>query len=629
MQAGETIGRFEVTRTLGQGGIATVYEVRHRQLETTHALKMLTVNQRGLSRRLLQEGRIQAQLRHPNVVAVTDVVEHGDAIGLLMEFVEGASLEDCMSGGRMAVDDALNIFRQVLAGVGAAHAAGITHRDLKPANILLTTQGDQVVAKVLDFGIAKVLSGSEVAGATRAGVTMGTPGYMAPEQITDSASADHRSDIFALGAILYEMISGERAFHAEDMLTTLNATAEGNYPELEALVPGVPRHIVRAIDRALVTDRDKRTPDCSTLARQLFGDDSFVAKGTPTRPPPPDGDEPELVPDLADRLDARQTPPTLAPAAFGMDTLAPGAGGADTFDPAFGQATAEQADLADIAGIAAAVTALDGDAAPQDEVDDDDETISDPPSLFRWGAEGLSLAPADEREAVHAAAAQEAQKADDAEDAEDAVSIASFLTQVSEAAEEPDEKEDQDRVVEGVGLEDGGREMGDLAWTLLSATAWALGKCVRYGGIPTVTLMLGISILGQRASVELGDLGQQREMTAKTLKVTMDDAADMVPVLTAAGAESALLNATRTRYEQADTLEAKVAAARELSGVMSQQLAALPPPRTQQERELRRRIEMSITSIQREAERYERIEASYAKAASSIGGKAATLAGGG
>ena len=252
------------------------------------------------------------------MVSVTDVVDHEGGIGLLMEYVEGFSLEDCLAGGPMALDDALSTFRQVVAGVGAAHAAGVTHRDLKPANILLTTDGNQVVAKVTDFGIAKVLREGEAPTMTRAGVTMGTPGYMAPEQISDSATADHRADIFALGAILYEMIAGVPALRESDVLATMNRTASGTYVPLSQLVPDVPEVVNWAVDGALEPDRRGRIQTCRDLARTLFGDA-------------------DLVPALGSRLDEElsgkfesvslsadprnRAEPTLAPAPDDIDTV--------------------------------------------------------------------------------------------------------------------------------------------------------------------------------------------------------------------------------------------------------------------------------------------------------------------
>ena len=290
-------------RLLGEGGIAQVYAVRHLQLGTLHALKLLTIQRRGLAARLLQEGRIQAQLRHPNVVAVTDVVEHQGHIGLIMEFVEGFGLDACLADGAMPVSEALDLFRQIIAGVSAAHDAGVLHRDLKPGNILLTTQAERVLAKVADFGIAKIASeGLDGDALTMGGTAMGTPGYMAPEQITDSAAVDARADVFALGTILYEMLSGQRAFGRGDMLGIMNRTAEGTFTPLADLVE-VPEYVARAVNRALAVRPEDRFEDCHGFAEALQIPLSAQAPSLLTQLPsipPTEAPNPTLMPSMAE-----------------------------------------------------------------------------------------------------------------------------------------------------------------------------------------------------------------------------------------------------------------------------------------------------------------------------------------
>lgn len=272
---GEIIGQYEVLRTLGEGGIARVYLVKHRKLGTRHALKILHYRSDVMAKRLLQEGRIQAQLRHPNIVAVTDVIEADGHVGLLMEYVDGATLADVLADGvPMPPKDALPLFGQLLAGVGAAHRQGVLHRDLKPGNVLLHTDGDRLVAKIADFGIAKVAADvtGGVGGAerlTRTGMSMGTPGYMAPEQLVDAARADSRADVFALGVILYEMLSGRSPFLRDDMVTTMTATSRGEHARLDTLVPSLPAGLVAAVERALAVRPDDRFASCEELGAAL------------------------------------------------------------------------------------------------------------------------------------------------------------------------------------------------------------------------------------------------------------------------------------------------------------------------------------------------------------------------
>lgn len=262
--------RYEVEALVGQGGLAEVYRVRHVDLGSVHALKLLLFRKKSLADRLLLEGRIQAQLRHPNVVAVTDVVRHDGQYGLLMEYVDNVSLDEMITTrGAMPVDEALTCIAPVMAGVGAAHRAGVLHRDLKPANVLLARTPGGVVPKVADFGIAKVVS-EDLEGSTRQGVAMGTPGYMAPEQVLDARGVDVRTDVFALAAILYELISGRRAFADDSGEVSVKSTLEGTFIPLDELVDGVPAHVADAVTRALSRRRDDRPADVEALATLLF-----------------------------------------------------------------------------------------------------------------------------------------------------------------------------------------------------------------------------------------------------------------------------------------------------------------------------------------------------------------------
>jgi hypothetical protein len=273
IEPGEVIdGRYEVEALLGEGGLAHVYRVRHLQLGSQHALKLLRYRSRALVDRLLLEGRIQAQLRHPNVVSVTDIVRHDGQLGLLMEYVDHLSLEELVERqGAMPLDLALDLMAPILAGVHAAHRAGVLHRDLKPANVLLARTARGLVPKVSDFGIAKVVSDG-LDGDTRENAAMGTPGYMAPEQVLDAKTVDARTDVFALGAILYELLTGRRAFVDDTGETSVRATLRDTQTPVCELVPEVPRAISDAIDRALAKEREDRFEDVGALARALLAE---------------------------------------------------------------------------------------------------------------------------------------------------------------------------------------------------------------------------------------------------------------------------------------------------------------------------------------------------------------------
>ncbi|MFZ5477417.1 MAG: serine/threonine-protein kinase [Myxococcota bacterium] len=270
VQVGDTIGRFTVLGVLGTGGIANVYLVRHAALESLHALKLLHHTRGEMGKRLLQEGRIQANLRHPHIVAVTDILEVGEQIGLVLEYVDGPSLRDVLAEGGLDRQEALALFPQILAGVAAAHRADVLHRDLKPGNVLLSVMGGGVLAKVSDFGIAKVATEAGDAPITQVGTLLGTVGYMAPEQLSIDAKVDRRTDVFALGCILYEMLSGKTPFLRGDVLATAAATRKGVHRPLAELAPDLPAAVTEAVERAIRPSPDDRFPSCEAFAEALY-----------------------------------------------------------------------------------------------------------------------------------------------------------------------------------------------------------------------------------------------------------------------------------------------------------------------------------------------------------------------
>jgi len=285
LSQGHEVERYVVEAMLGQGGMATVYRVRHTQLGTRHALKILSLPSASIRERLLQEGRVQATLHHPNIVAVTDVIDISGAPGLLMEYVAGPSLDQLLARRRFTREEADDVVSGVLAGVAAAHAAGLVHRDLKPANILLSTVRGRVVAKVADFGLAKILAEDGGVTQTRTGATMGTPAYMAPEQIRNARGVNARADVFALGAILYELACGNRAFEGNDTLDLFNAISRADYRDLRATDPSIPDRMIEAVAAALTVEIDQRPKDCEALWAIWSGSDSnlesvAIASGT-------------------------------------------------------------------------------------------------------------------------------------------------------------------------------------------------------------------------------------------------------------------------------------------------------------------------------------------------------------
>ncbi len=279
LSAGQTLERYVVEDYVGHGGMAVVYRARHAELGTKHALKVMIGARPAVRDRLLAEGRAQAVLRHPNVVGVTDVLRVDGGLALVMEYVDGPDLARWLARfDRATFDEARWLLRGVAAGLAEAHALGVTHRDLKPENVLLERTATGLRPKVADFGIAKSLDEGGLS-RTRSNVAMGTPHYMAPEQVRDAASVDARADVFALGALLYEIVTGRLAFPGDDVLTVLNAVAEARYAPPTELVPDLPEDLARVIAGCLVVDRDARFQGCADVLAVVTGEVAPMVRG--------------------------------------------------------------------------------------------------------------------------------------------------------------------------------------------------------------------------------------------------------------------------------------------------------------------------------------------------------------
>ncbi|MEN0065731.1 MAG: serine/threonine-protein kinase [Myxococcota bacterium] len=255
-------GRYEVERLLGRGGQASVYVVRHTSLGSRHAMKVVEAHPAARAR-ILQEGQMQATLKHAHIVRVTDVVEVEAALGLIMELVDGPDLARVVRTRKLGLQQVDVVARAVLSAMAVAHDHGLVHRDLKPENILLDRGANGVVPKVSDFGLALQLRSANRQ--TPTGAALGTPFYMSPEQVRDGRTIDHRADIWAIGAILYELLSGRLAFEGADVLEVWNAIDRAEPVPLESLEPTLPPRVLRTLERALKRDPDERFGSCRAM----------------------------------------------------------------------------------------------------------------------------------------------------------------------------------------------------------------------------------------------------------------------------------------------------------------------------------------------------------------------------
>jgi eukaryotic-like serine/threonine-protein kinase len=273
-------GRYELVRPLGHGAMATVDLVRDVDLDRPVALKRLAENlarDEELRQRFLREARLAARLSHPNVVRVFDVGEDAGRPFIAMEYVEGETLADLVARrGREPVAEAATLGVQICAGLAAAHAAGLVHRDVKPQNLLLGTDG---VLKLGDFGIAVGYEGTRL---TVAGTVLGTAGYLAPEQARGE-EVTAAADIYAVGAVLYELLTGEPA-RTVDSLAELGSDDGFDPPDLAARVPSAPPELVAAVTACLSVRPEDRPASAAALARRL----APVASEAATLALPPD-----------------------------------------------------------------------------------------------------------------------------------------------------------------------------------------------------------------------------------------------------------------------------------------------------------------------------------------------------
>jgi eukaryotic-like serine/threonine-protein kinase len=268
LSAGAKLGNFEIVELLGRGGMGEVWKARDTRLNRIVAIKILPPRLAGSAEsrdRFEREARMIASFNHPDICTLHDVGHHGEVDYLVMEFLEGETLAARLIKGPLPLEQTLQYAIQIAGALGKAHRGGMSHRDLKPGNIMLTKSG----AKLLDFGLAKLKRGASAVGVplsqmrtaedsiTAQGTIVGTPQYMAPEQL-EGRETDARTDIFALGAVIYEMATGKKAFEGNSQASTIAKILETDPPPIRSLQPMTPAALDRVVRTCLAKDPDHR-----------------------------------------------------------------------------------------------------------------------------------------------------------------------------------------------------------------------------------------------------------------------------------------------------------------------------------------------------------------------------------
>src|SRR5678816_1113148 len=276
LKAGTRLGRYEILSLLGAGGMGEVYRARDSQLQRVVALKVLSEGSSArveIGERFRREAQTLASLNHPHICSIFDVGSENGFDYIVMELLEGQTLSERLEKGPLSVDEGLEIAIDVTDALDKAHRQGIVHRDLKPSNVMLTPHG----AKLLDFGLAKLRNGIQPAGSSEGptrddltveGTIVGTLQYMAPEQL-EGAEIDARTDIFSLGALLYETFGGGKAFEGNSKASLIASIMNATVPPLAHRQPSVPPALDHLIGGCLSRDVADRWQSAHDVLKQL------------------------------------------------------------------------------------------------------------------------------------------------------------------------------------------------------------------------------------------------------------------------------------------------------------------------------------------------------------------------
>ncbi len=309
LEIGSTVGDYQVVGILGAGGMGQVYKVRNVISDRVEAMKVLLpdlVNQPDLADRFLREIKVQASLEHPNIAALHTAVRVDNQLLMLMEFVEGVTLDHKLKDGPLPAAEAVNYVMQVLAALEYAHARGVVHRDIKPANMMLTSGG---VVKLMDFGIARSSADHKL---TQTGTTVGSLYYMSPEQIQGVTDPDARSDLYSVGVSLYELVTGKRPFDGDSQFAIMSAHLAGTPVPPVTVDPRLPKLLNDVILMSVAKDAGARFQTAKALGNAL----SNVAAGLQTTAALPvavAAARPIGAPPVSQPAKAAQPPPAAQP----------------------------------------------------------------------------------------------------------------------------------------------------------------------------------------------------------------------------------------------------------------------------------------------------------------------------
>ena len=282
---GKTISHYKILQKLGEGGMGIVYKAQDLKLDRYVALKFLPqhlTDNGEAKKRFVQEAKAASAMDHPNICNIYEIDETPDGhMFIAMACYEGESLRDRLKGGPMEVETALNIISQVATGLSKAHEKDIVHRDIKPANILITSEG---VVKIVDFGLAKLEGRTKV---TKTGTTVGTVAYMSPEQAR-SETVDHRTDIWSLGVMLYEMLAGQKPFPGEHEAAVVYKIVNEEPPPLAQHAENLPQGLQNILDCALKKDPEERFQSVKEMLNE-FTTPTVTASTMPLRTKPKAG----------------------------------------------------------------------------------------------------------------------------------------------------------------------------------------------------------------------------------------------------------------------------------------------------------------------------------------------------